>query len=119
MDLFKALNGSSGPSNPTLIQNNFGTDVEVGATKAIGINEALKILTDNGLTPVSYQASDYVQLRATNNLDSVPEVRATHQAMVASDGMSLLSAPKKIEENRHHTNRRANEEDADIEELGS
>lgn len=115
LDILKAVSGPGMGTGNTLIQNNFGTQNEVPATKSLGINEALGLLQKNGLLPMAYQATDFTDLRQKNNLESVPEVRATHQAQVATDGMSLLTPPTS---NNKHIDRRANEEDADIEELG-
>lgn len=105
VDLYKAISGpNNGTSNPINIQNNISNT----PIQAVGINEALNILNKEGLLNLDYGAPN-PRLIEAHNLHEVPEVRATHMAKVATDGIAFNTEHKS-----KHEDRRAIEEGLDL-----
>ena len=105
IDLYKAISGpNNGTSNPINIQNNISNT----PIQAVGINEALNILNKEGLLNLDYGAPN-PRLIEAHNLHEVPEVRATHMAKVATDGIAFNTEHKS-----KHEDRRAIEEGLDL-----
>jgi hypothetical protein len=117
VDISKALSGHNPYQNGLNFQQNNYLNPNLSQTnpamKAIGINEALNIIHEQGLGTISYNPNDYLHLRKAHDLDSQPEVLATKQAMSNTDGMTLLEGPKT--KSNHHESRRSIEENIDEE----
>jgi hypothetical protein len=114
LGLFKALKPTS--SQNINIQNNANINTSV---KAIGMSEALQILSDQGLTKVSYDPNAYPQILADLG-PNIPEVRANFMDASNTDGMKLISKQNadpdaNPDPKAHHRNRRSLEEDIDEE----
>lgn len=108
--------------NQTNIQNNL--DLQLGNTpagKAIGINEALSLLQEQKMTQLSYSTEANSGLIKAHNLDEMPEVRATHQQLVLTDGIihnPLNPTPEDVDRAKKqskHLSRRQEEEGLDVE----
>lgn len=106
------------PTGPQVaIQNNMG-DQPVGAIKSIGINEALKLMEDEGITHLSYNAERYKSIMPSGDN---PEVRATHQLGTKNEIPILANPLEKVntaeaKEKLTHKNRRVHEEGINEEE---
>lgn len=94
MDLIKTLNPTSGPN--ILIQNLNQSQGGLNG-KMITITEALNIIENKGLNPTAYTLEGQQQLSLPNP-SSFPEVIATNQAKVLTDGSDLF---------KDHTDRRS------------
>lgn len=79
--------------------------------KAIGVNEALKLLEANKQLTLTYGEDANKQLAISHNLEGLPEVRANRQ-VGNTDDEKLVKMGK-----AHHRSRRAQEEGIDEEDL--
>ncbi len=90
LDFYKTMKGSS-PTNALQI-NNYGASegTDTTALKSISINEAMKLLEDEGITKIGYDESLYPTVKSDHLSSDIPEVRATHQEMSKSDAMPIM-----------------------------
>lgn len=112
LDLAKALSGLNGPnaqspSGPN--QTQMGTS---SAIKSVGVNEALKIMQDEGILDLTYNPNDYIGIEKANKLIGLPEVRANHQIGNIEDAKYM-----EVKDNKaHHRTRRVIDESIDEED---
>lgn len=90
LDFYKALKGNA-PTNALQINNyNAPEGKDNTALKSISINEAMKLLEDQGIAKIGYDENLYPDVAKSHLSSDIPEVRATHQEMSKSDAMPIM-----------------------------
>lgn len=114
LDFYKVMKPGT-PTNALQI-NNYGASEgnDPTALKSISINEAMKLLEEQGINKIGYDEKLYDNIKTAHALEGSPEVRATHQEASKTDGMPILlpkvkSNTSEGKANKHLT-RRSEEE---------
>lgn len=118
LDIAKALSGLNGPTgqfgtnNPMVQMGSNGPNTNT-SIKSIGVNEALQILQDEGLTDLTFNPHDYEGISKQHQISAMPEVRANLQIGNMDDAKYMEAKDNKV----HHRTRRVRDERLDSEEI--